>query len=213
MGKKNKSLTNTELTKKVKSLEKRQARDDDQFEKKYKDIDLSFNNLDFNNALTPSGTNGIFDIQPGNTVHTRVGREIFVTSVEINMYIEAGSSTNVQQPVRVICFLDKRNTITAMTDVLVSVGNPYSIVSHYLKSKRNDYIVKHDKSHCLDSGKQTSFFSYLKIKINKKVIYDALGVITQNNLRLLFIGDADPSVSGSSKPNIKCLCRVNYTDG
>lgn len=214
MGKKKKSLSNTELTKKVESLEKRQARDDDQFEKKYLDTDFSFNNLDFNMAMSPSGTGGVFNIQPGTTNHTRVGREVYVTSVEVNMFIEAGSSVALaQQPVRIICILDKRNTITAVNDVLVSVGNPVSIISHYLKSKRNDYIVKHDKSHVLDVGKQTSFFSYLKIKINKKVIFDQTNTITQNNFRIIFMGDGDPAAAGSYKPNIKCLIRVNYTDG
>ena len=139
----------------------------------------------------------------------RIGDSIFCTSIRWRFI--ADNEDSAASAVRVICFWDKKNTVTNVTDLLRVTGSPNALTSDYNVDKRGDYIILYDKMINVDGVIALQKVGFVRLKI-KKLTQFADGGFTIEKGALKFIFISDVNSGAAAKPSYRANYRVYYTD-
>jgi hypothetical protein len=172
---------------------------------------MKFNTTNF--TLAAPGVAGVVTpvtqtIIQGDQVNQRSGNAIFVHKLDFLLTANSG----IQDAVRVLLFVDKRNigTLPLVTDVLDSARptSPYDIVA----TVNNRYTFLYDELIAMSNtgSSSASIARTVYRTIRKKVAFNGtISVTTANGMNAIFVLlISDSAVS----PAVAWDCGIHYTD-
>lgn len=155
-------------------------------------------------------------ITQGDGVNERIGRTVKCNGIDFRYRVKNVLAAS-QPQIRVIIYLDKKNILPTVSDVLnndagLGLNSIRATMAFYNRNNRGDFIVLHDKTHDFDftSGnfQQAEKFS-LKTNHLLKFTGDTT-TIAENSVRVLII--SDQAVAAASRPSIEFQSCYYYTD-
>ncbi len=170
-----------------------------------------FDTLVSDSSVNWNGTASIFlnNLSQGLTDSQRIGDTI--KCISFRFRFEANRDNSSSAAVRAIYIWDKRNTIAAISDLLVNLGNEEALLSDYLHDKRGDYIVLYDKMIRCDGQYINKNVGMVHKKLNKKTQFaGGTTTIEQGALKLFMISDV--SNGAVNQPNYDAYIRLFYSD-
>lgn len=153
-------------------------------------------------------------IAPGSDINQRIGRQVTMKSVEINMLPQATAGTGVDQCCRVLVVYDNQTNSTALTIAQVLETALHN--QHYNLENRNRFEVLLDRWFPLNASAEAGSQRTLRLhrKLNHLVTFGAGGAgaiadIITGSVYVCTIGTAAPGATAGTAP---FRCRIRYTD-
>jgi len=155
-------------------------------------------------------------IAQGTDIGGRIGRDVQCHGIDFRYYVRSVATTK-STSIRVIVYIDKDNSNTAVSDVLnalaaFTIGNELAPLSFYNRNNRNTFKILYDRIHDFDfaSGDlQASVQVNLKTDHITKFI-DNSTTITENAVRVLCIS-SETAASGLGG-QLGFVAQYYYTD-
>lgn len=145
-------------------------------------------------------------IPAGSSDTTRVGDQLFMTSMDVRQNVVLGDSTNM---LRIIYFIWKLESTPVAGDILAStlLNTVDAPLSHYHKDGRTNFVVLSDRTYTL-SGNRTIMTSHFTRKLNKNLYLNGGGTSGKNHVWMLTISDS----SAVTHPSLVSNCRIRFRD-
>lgn len=176
-------------------------------ELKFLDEDINLQNVDESGQIL-----ALARPPQGLTDQQRIGDKIELNSLTLKM--RAAQSGGQNAHMRVILYLDKANTITSVSDLLLGVTTAsFAPLKHYNKDKRKEFRILLDKNIILTSvGLNVVYKQFFK-RLKIPVVFNAGSqTVVSNALKICLISNAASSASTSNKPNFFAIMRTKYLD-
>lgn len=153
-------------------------------------------------------------IAQGTDVSGRVGRDVRCAGIDFRYQVYASVAT-ANAAIRVIMYIDKDNSNTAISDLLYagvgySIGTDRAPMSFYNRNNRGTFTILYDKLHEFDlNSGSLQQYEHVKLKTNHVTRFiDNTTTITENAIRIALI--SDKAISGL--PIFTMLCSYYYSD-
>jgi len=134
-------------------------------------------------------------VVPGTAMNERVGRQIVMTKLKMNLYVSVTPSTGIDQVARILIVRDLQpnGTALAITDVLDAV-TPWS---QYNLSNQHRFVILSDKQYYLCNAAESGSGVVVKetIPVNSLVQYNSgtagtVADIATNSLYYIALGNS-----------------------
>jgi len=153
-------------------------------------------------------------IARGDELDQRIGRELTMRSVQIDMVTKATAGTGIAQQHRILLVYDRQTNATALTAVQVLTGA--TVYSPRNLENRRRFKILMDKKFQLnasgESGSERMFKFYRRLA--HPVTFNSgdagtVADITTGSLYLIYIGSI---AAGATAGSIVGHCRIRYSD-
>lgn len=179
---------------------------DDKIELKSYDGVLATTSFNWSGAITT----GLCVPSQGVGRSARVGSQIHCVAMDIRYHVQPGIVTT-NQAIRVIIFIDRESTVSAVTDVLETayLGTSAAPLAFFDRDRRHDFIILHDMVHefDLDTGNMQQWIRK-RIPLKLKVQFDdGTALIQAGNIKALAVSNV-----AASAPTLQLITRTYYQD-
>ncbi len=177
-------------------------------EKKFYDIDASLLTVDWTGGFSVT----LNDPAVGGTDIDRIGDRVHGLFLNVRGRFEIGDDDLATQ-IRIIIFMDKRNTVSSTADMLTDIGTELAPVGQYQRDMRNDWIKLWDKTYVLtDVGKSMIQFNK-HIRLNKVTVFNLnTQTINQNRINIMYVSNIPTGMPNSAYPTVQVRTRYFYND-
>lgn len=151
----------------------------------------------------------VSDIDQGLSDSQRVGDAVLMKDLDVRLNVlhDNSSATGI----RLIFFIDKQNTITSASDLLVTTGSDEALVSHYVWDNRKQFTVLYDSVLEVDGTYKSKLCRHFNIPINKRMQLDAgTATVNTNALKCIYLSEVAPAAG--NKPRLILNTRLTYLD-
>jgi len=158
--------------------------------------------VDFNGT-----TQDLLLVPQGITDSTRIGDEIRLTSISLELQVIGVDATNLM---RVIIFKWRPSTVASVAAILpFALASANAPLSPYSRDRSVDYKVYFDRTFALSTATNVSqVVKFHNIPVKGLCQYQSGTTTGTNHLYLLVISDS----GAAPNPSINYMTRVNFTD-
>lgn len=168
------------------------------------DADISFDG-------TSAVPNVLNDVQPGIGQAQRIGYKIMCSSMDIRFEFDRDNSSPAI--VRMLCYYDKSETINGWDAIMSEpLGTQFTPLAYKLPQVRREYKVVFDRTFRLDSASVNNRFFHIFKKLRcGPTTFDATnGDILTGGYYIMIVSNISSAVN--TKPNVRYICRLTFTD-
>lgn len=148
----------------------------------------------------------------GDTQVMRDGSKIFMTHMDLGLWVTRNSTATIPQVVRVVVFNDKQDDL-AVGDFwdTISAGSSYNWMGGKQSEFKYSSKVLYDRIFNLNEETNTSYVVNKKIKLNMPVQFDASSQDINNNAIKVF-AISSSTAAGALLPTVVYRTRIHFTD-
>ncbi len=139
----------------------------------------------------------------------RIGDTLKNTSLRFRYLLTSDNSSAAA--VRIIIIYDKYDTISSINDVLTLNAVTEALIADYVKDKRGDYIIMHDKMYNISNDLRNKAVGNVFMRVNKKTQFSAGTTdIEKGSIKAFLISDV--SAGAATQPAALLYFRAFYMD-